>query len=136
MDNNNNNGESGNLRTGQPEHDAAIASIGRLTEGSADDRGDAYAELMKKEDRVLRTVNRVVNAARERVATDELITSRTLANIAMDMMRTFHLIMHDLLHARTPLALFKAVSDGPRKIYIGLLLIGIAFVVFFIESAS
>lgn len=118
------------------EHDAAMQAIGRLTDGDADARADAYAELMRQEERVLRTVNRVVNSARGKTVDGGLFTNLSLNDLGMQTMRTLHVVMHDLMHARKPDQVLRAFVDGDRKIYVGLICIALAFVLFFVSSAS
>jgi hypothetical protein len=117
-----------------PGHAAFLDDIGKLTMGSMDDRGDAYARIMNNEERVLKAVDRAVNTARERVVEDQLFTRLTLHEIALNTMRRLTVIMQDLLAVRRVKDIAPALTKGDRKIYVGIILILLAFVVFFVFS--
>jgi hypothetical protein len=129
-------GETDSLSKPTKQGADVVAAIQRLTEGEPDARADAYADLMRREERVLRTVDRVVNASRQKVVEDAMVINRPLNELAKDAMRSLHLVIHDLLHVRKPADVLPALTHGPRKIYVGALLIALAFVVFFSTVAS
>lgn len=119
-----------------PEHDGIFDDIDHLTVGSADMRGDAYAKLMKREARVLKTVNRVVNEARKQSTVEEAFLNMSLQQISVEAMRKLHLIMDDLMHIRELKEVVKIFWHGDRKIYTGILLILSSFVLFFATAAK
>lgn len=119
-----------------PEYEAVFDDIDRLTVGSSDVRADAYAKLVKREARVLRTVDRVVNSARHKTIDDESFVHLSLSEIAMRTLRKLQLIIDDLLHIKRPHDVVDVLWKGDRKIYVGLLLMLTSFLVFFATASS
>lgn len=106
-------------------------TIPKLSSGDVDSRGDAYADLMRREQRVLDVVDRVVNDARGRITRERLFTNLTLTEVLLGSLRTVQHVIHDLTHVRKLMDVQHALWDGDRKIYVGLLLVAAALVIFF-----
>jgi hypothetical protein len=120
----------------QSEHDDAIDNISDLTTGSVDDRADAYTKLLKKEARVLKTVDRVVNQARTDVVRGDTFLNLSITDIGLRTMRVMQLILDDMLHVRSLDDAMRVLWDGERKIYVGIVVISIAFVMFFATASN
>ncbi len=118
------------------QHDDFIKQVAQLTEGSIDDRGDALSVLMRKEARVLDTVDRVVNTTRSSIVESQLFVHLTLTDIAKNSMHTMRDIMFDITHVKRPSDIITIFTKDARKIYVGILLIAIAFLMFFVTSSS
>lgn len=118
------------------EHSDVLKQVARLTEGSVDERGDALSALMHKEARVLDTVDRVINTTRSNIVDSKLFTHLTLTEIAGNAMRTLRAIMFDVTHLRRPYDLVTIFMADDRKIYVGLFIVAIAWMIFFASSAS
>lgn len=115
----------------EEQHEEVLRGISLLTEGSADERADVLASLVRKEERVLQTVDRVVNAARHRAVEATLFTNLSLTDLGRRWMHVLQLVMADLMRVRKPMDVVHALTDGERKVYVGLLMVAIAFVAAF-----
>jgi hypothetical protein len=96
-----------------------------------DDR-EIYEELMKKEENVLDTVNRVVNYSNEKEVKSKEFMNMSLDQIIHKFFWNIKLIFSELLSAKTIQDASKVVLKEDRRIYIGLLLVIISIFLFFV----
>ena len=103
---------------------------------------DIYGELMRKEDRVIETVNRVVNHAKLLESSSLSFFHQPLHLILVHLIETFKHILDDLIillssssrgrDAKKSSLLkdaFEIFMKESRKIYVGLMLIGFAIII-------
>ena len=118
------------------EQGAVFGDIDALTQGTPDARGDAYQRLMQRETRVLRTVDRVVNAARASSVERESFYNLSLREVAHRFVKSMHGILDDVMavrHARDVPAVFLS---GDRKIYSGLLLVLVSLALYYFSASA
>jgi hypothetical protein len=118
------------------EYHAVLDDVSRLDLGSNDDRGDAYQRLLNKEERVLRTVDRIVNKTRENIVEEQALLHMSLTDIAIRCLRTLQIVIDELLHMRSPYDIVRILWDGDRKIFLGILLVLLSFLIFFVSASS
>ena len=97
---------------------------------------ETYKELMKKEDKVLDTVNSVVNHYQEKKTSKKQFINMSIYEIYNLFFLEWPLFIMDLYKVKTFDGFVKAVSKGNRLIYIGVLLVLISFILFFIENSK
>jgi hypothetical protein len=97
---------------------------------------EAYQALMATERRVLDTVDRVVNDARWVDTRDAQFVNLPLSVIGTRAMAAGKAIVTDLVAARTPTQAAAALLHGDRKIYVGLALVALALILFFVSVSS
>jgi hypothetical protein len=102
----------------------AVHGRGKFLESSG---GDAYQALMQKERRVLDTVDRVVNDANRTDADGRSFFQLPLHVIGIRIIAAIRGVMDDLLEARSPGAVYAAFMRDDRKVYIGVLMLVVAF---------
>ena len=124
------------VATANTDYQALLDEVPRLDTGSLDQRADAYHRLMQKETRVLETVDRVVNQMRHDVVEKSTFLNMSLTEIFVRTMHVLQNVLDELLHIRKPMDIVYVLWDGDRKIYMGILLIAIAFAVFFAHTAA
>lgn len=118
------------------EYQAVLDDVSRLDVGSKDDRGDAYQRLLNKEERVLRTVDRIVNQTRENIVEEQAFLHMSLTDIAIRCLRTLQTVIDELLHMRSPYDIVHILWDGDRKIFLGIILVLLSFLIFFVSASS
>ena len=119
-----------------PEHEAIFDDIQSLTTGTSDERADAYTKLVKKEARVLKTVDRVVNKARAHAVDERTFLNLSLTDVTINTMQQLQLMFDDALRVRAPADFKRVLWDGDRKIYVGLVLVLASFLLFFTHITS
>ena len=117
-----------------PEHETVFRAISNLNEGSIDDRSAAWKELVDKEERVLRTVDRVVNDSRDQALKGTSLMHMSLASAFRAFTAALPVMLQDALDSRTPADVATALLSKERKIWAGLLLIVAAAFVFFASA--
>ena len=106
----------------------------RPTASPAD--GEVYQQLMAKEQRVLDTVDRVVNDSKrvERQATT--LMTMPLHELTMRMMAAVRGLMDDLLASRSAAEVGAALAKEDRRIYLGVCLLALGFLLAFVQATS
>lgn len=102
--------------------------------GDFRDPGDVYQSLMSKERRVLDTVDRVVNDAARVDADSRAFMQLPLHVVGIRAIAACRGVFIDLMEARRPADVARAIMKEDRKVYIGVLLIIMAFTVAFIDA--
>jgi hypothetical protein len=96
---------------------------------------DVYEELMKKEQNVLKTVNRVVNYSNENEVLSKEYLNMSLQDHTYKLFVTLKGLLNELVRVRSSQDIFKALRKDDRLFYVGVLLIIIAvFIIFIIIS--
>ena len=118
----------------------AVHGTGAFAGGGNPDAPDPYQHLMSREKRVLETVDRVVNDARRaELASGEdfrTFTQLPLHVIGMRALSSLRALLDDLVMARTPQAVYAALMQDDRKIYLGVCAILLAFCLTFIQAST
>lgn len=96
------------------------------------DPKDVYEELIKKEDNVLNTINRVVNHSNEKEIKMQEFTNMSLDDIIHKLFWNLRLITNELYSIKTVQDLGKSLLKDDRKIYIGIMMLLISLFLFFI----
>ena len=102
----------------------AVHGRGKFSEAS---QGDVYQALMKKERRVLDTVDRVVNDSARTDADGRSFFQLSLHVIGIRIIAAIKGIMDDLIEARSLSAVYAAFMRDDRKVYVGVLMLLVAF---------
>jgi hypothetical protein len=103
--------------------------------GVAGDAGDVYQALMRKEGRVLDTVDRVVN---DRLRTDgdrRSLLQLPLHVIGIRLIRALRGIVDDLVEARNVEAAVRAFTREDRRVYLGALIVLLALLVAAVDAS-
>ena len=98
------------------------------------DPQDIYEELMKKEERVLDTIDRVVNYSNEKQVKESEFLENSLNGIAHDFFWNMKLVMSDLYDVKTFQDLGRVLTKDDRKIYLGILAILVGLFLLFIVN--
>ena len=114
----------------------ALLELVRKKEPGKDQSDDAYQGLMQREKRVLDTVDRVVNDSWRKDADSRTFLQLPLHEIGARVMSTVNAVMEDAVEARTVRQAIDAVTVGDRKIYLGVFVIFLSLVLFFVAASS
>ena len=109
----------------------AIHGRGRFGDMPA---GDVYQELMKKERRVLDTVDRVVNDSRAKESVAFL--NLPLHVIAIRMVAAVKGLLDDLMEARSYKDVARALLQPDRRTYLGMCVIALALIIMAVDTAT
>lgn len=106
-------------------------------------RGDhgeeVYGNLMKKEKRVLDTVDRVVNDARLQEAANNSFLNLSVLDITRNTAKVLRAVYAELLfaaYAQDWRRALKAVSVQERRIYLGLVLVVLSLALLMVNASS
>ena len=97
---------------------------------------DAYSSLMAKERRVLDTVDRVVNDAAVTDADVRTFFDMPIHEIAIRIVGALRGLMDDLMEARKPKDVWRALMHEDRRVYLGLVLMATALVCATVQAAG
>lgn len=97
---------------------------------------DNYQDLMKKEDKVLETVNNVVKYYRDEDIKDGEFINQGVGQVIARFLDVWKEILNDYTNNMTTKTTKQILTEGDRLIYIGLSLIIVALFLFFIESSN
>jgi hypothetical protein len=95
-------------------------------------RDEIYEELIKKEDHVLDTINRVVNYSNEKEAKTKEFLNMSLDKIIHTFFWNLKLMFDELSSVKSIQDFSKVFLRDDRKIYLGMLLVIISIFLFFI----
>ena len=106
------------------------AKLVKLLNGS--DMSSAYTDLMQKEERVLDTINRVVNYSNEKQVKATEFMNMSLDGVLHAFFWNMRLLFGEILAAKNAQQLLKSLTKEDRAIYIGMLLVFVALFLFFV----
>ena len=109
------------------------ALVDILDKGELD---ETYKELMKKEDKVLDTVNSVVNHYKDKKHEKKQFVHMSIYEIYNLFFLEWPLFLMDLYKVKGVDDFISVISKGNRLIYIGVLLVLISFILFFIDNSK
>ena len=97
-----------------------------------------YERLMAKEENVLNLVGRVVDQKNKELFQDSIFYNLSLFDIMMRFASTWKTIMNELVVEKRsiPNEYMEIFYLGDRKIYVGMMLVLIALLLFFISSST
>ena len=114
----------------------AVFGRGASVRDHAGSGTDAYQTLMAKERRVLDTVDRVVNDAAVVDVDSRTFFQMPMHEVAIRIVGSIRGLMDDLIEARKPEHVLRAVMLEDRKVYLGLVLIAVALCIALINASS
>jgi tetrahydromethanopterin S-methyltransferase subunit A len=121
----------------EPENNLEYSKLLKLLNSKTDDPSTVYEELIKKEDRVLDVVNRVVNYSNEKQVKSEEFMNLSLNHIVARLFTVIKAIMSEIMLVRNFNQFMDVVTkEDDRKIYVGLFFIILAVFIFFIVISS
>lgn len=106
------------------------------TNASATHLSEVYQSLLKRERRVLDTVDRVVNDARKTELASLELVDLPIRSLAYRAMRTGKSMLDDLVEANNATDVGRALVSGDRKVFLGAALILIAVASALVTSFS
>lgn len=100
------------------------------------DVSNAYEDLMKKEDNVLRTVNHVVKHIYDERAQNRQFVHHSLYEIFMMFFTDLPMMFLELMEVKNYADVIKSLTKGHRLMLIALLFICISIFLFFIDISK
>ena len=100
------------------------------------DLDNTYKDLIKKEEKVLDTVNTVVNYYKDRKAHHKQIIHMSLYEIYTLFFLEWPALLVDLYKVKTPSDVQKVLMKNNRPIYLGILMVMLSIIFFFVESSK
>lgn len=97
---------------------------------------DSYKDLMKKEEKVLDTVNHVVNSYNDKKVKKKQFIHMSIYEIYNLFFLEWPAFMKDLTKATSINDVFKLVLKNNRIIYIGIILVFTSVILFFIDNSK
>ena len=94
------------------------------------DPDQAYQDLVKKEDKVLDTVNNVVKYYTDKSFAKGDFTQQSVLDVVANFFTVWGLILKELSENKDPAKIF---TKDDRLIYIGIMVLVVAFILFFIH---
>ena len=104
-----------------------------LMESPSQNLGDVYTELIKKEDKVLDVLNRMTEFEVKNKKHDTLFYNATIYEAIAMFANTWKNIFVELFVEKRFRDVDHILLDGDRKIYFGIMMILIAFSLFFVS---
>ena len=95
-----------------------------------------YEELMTKEENVLRTIDRVINYSNEQELKHKEFTNQSIVDIIHNLFWNMQLMWSELYDVKTYQDFTKVMFKDDRKIYIGILMLVICVMLFFIMISA
>lgn len=94
-----------------------------------------YEELIQKEERLLKTLNRVVDYSNKKEMESKEFINMPVKDVAKGFMSSMLELFEDLVKIKTPDQLVTAMMQSDRIIYFGLLVIVFSVILFFLNIA-
>lgn len=96
-----------------------------------------YEKLMAKEDKILDLIGRVANQKNTSLLKDSVFYNQSLFEIIMNFANAWKNIFHEVVIEKRSLKLegLEVFYNGDRKIYVGMMIIFISLLFFFIDAA-
>ena len=95
---------------------------------------DTYKELMKKEDKVLDTVNAVVNHYREKRSDKKQFINMSIYEMYNLLFLEIPLMMMEMYKVKDINDIIEVLTKNSRLVYIGIILVILSIFLFFIEN--
>lgn len=111
-------------------------NLSRMLDTNILSRDDVYTELMNKENKVLDTINKVAEAQVIKRSTGSIIYNRPVIDVVATFVNTWKNILHELVIEEGYKHVESVFWEGDRKIYVGFMIVLIAFILFFVEISQ
>ncbi len=109
----------------------------KLVEASDSNREDVFSTLMQKETKVLDLLNRVAQQNQEKKATTRVFYNMSLIDLMNSLLSTWRIIIREVTHEDQTANTVKAIFwDGDRKLYVGVSVVMIGLILFFIDISK
>ena len=115
--------------------DDAYKEYSKLLDTKSVSKDDIYTELMKKEDKVLNVMKRISESENSKASDDMLFYKRPLVDVIATFIKTWRTVFHELVVDDGWKALDKVFWNDDRKIYVGMMFILVALVLFFVDTS-
>jgi len=112
------------------------ADILQLLNNKSERKDDLYNALMDKEDNVLNTINRVANAKQTMDFQGTLLYNQSLLHVIALFGNTWKNIFYEIFIEKRYKEMGVILTDGDRKIYLGIMIVLIALFLFLIDISS
>lgn len=99
-------------------------------------KDDVYQAIMKKEENVLQVMNRIADERRENNSRATVIYNLSLLEFSTNFLTIWKNIITEFLYPGAYLRWQEILMQEDRKIYVGAMLVLIAFVLFFIDIST
>lgn len=99
-------------------------------------KNDIYSELMKKEENILNTVNRLSTTNISSSIQDTIFYNKSLLEILTLFANTWTNIFTELINEDMYKYPTKVFWEGDRKIFVGIMIVIIALFLFFIQISA
>lgn len=93
---------------------------------------DIYEELLKKEDKVLDTVNRVVNYSNAEEVRQTEFENMSMNELTHNMFWTLQKIGREAWDIKTIQDVYRVMFTGERKFYLGVVVVMVSLFLFFV----
>lgn len=97
---------------------------------------NTYQDLVKKEDKVLDTVNTVAKTYKDKNLSDKQFLNRSITENISRFWLDMNLMSKELFDIVEVSQIPKILTKGERIIYIGLICISLAVILFFVEISK
>lgn len=104
-----------------------------LNNGAAKD--DVYDHLMQREKEVLNAVNRVAESEMSKTTYKSSFLNMSVIDLIGNFAKTWLAIYTEFLHLKNPRDIVRILWTRERKIYVGIMIVGIALFFFFVDIA-
>lgn len=96
-----------------------------------------YEKLMAKEDKILDLIGRVVDQKNKSILQDSIFYNQSLFEIMMNFANAWKNIFNEVVIEKRDIQVegLEIFYSGDRKIYVGMMILFIAIIFFFIDSS-
>ena len=115
--------------------DDAYRQYNKLLDTKSISKDDVYTELMKKEDKVLDVMKRVSETENIKQSDAILFYNRPVIDVIATFINTWRTMFHELVVEDGWKAPDKVFWNDDRKIYVGMMIILVALVLFFVDTS-
>lgn len=112
------------------------AGMPHIESAGGDGVGDVYQRLMAREERVLDTVDRVVNDAEHRARRGNTFLHLSLHQVGMRTMTAARELLDELAAVRSFRDAYVALTHPERAVYLGVLILLMAMCAAFVEATT
>ena len=113
--------------------DDAYREYSKLLDTSRISKDDVYTELMKKETKLLDVMDRIAVTESNKTIKTSLFYNRPVIEIISTFVNTWRNIFNELVVEDGYKHLDAVFWNEDRKIYVGLMIVVVSFLLFFIE---
>lgn len=108
----------------------------KLLESGENDKTEVYQKLMDKEQNVLDVVNRVAQKDQKEKQASKIVLNESILDLVMLFSNTWKNIFRELFIEQRFHDAVSILYTDDRKIYVGIMLVLISFILFFIDISK